>query len=179
MLLDLIHPLVANCFLSCLSSSIFLVFCCLSSFLSWESYHLVSMMQYKLPQGYPFTNFNALNSFTRMEALGYGWMTRREFHALYGNICTLKELLVGQHHAWIIAWNVGFLTKQGGAIEDVLHSARWLPNRRFAKPPWRVFQDRQLAHESMNGKDAHWANLRPLSIANWIERWSVDRPKFQ
>ena len=61
--------------------------------------------------------------FTRLAALGHGWMTRRELHALHGNICTLKEFLVGQHHAWLIAWRVGSLTKRGGTIEDVLHSA--------------------------------------------------------
>uniref|UniRef100_M1DQG3 Uncharacterized protein n=1 Tax=Solanum tuberosum TaxID=4113 RepID=M1DQG3_SOLTU len=74
-------------------------------------------MQYRLPQGYPFTNFNDLNSFTRMEALGNGWMTRTEFHAFNGNTCTLKEVPVGQHHAWMIARSVGGLTKRGGATE--------------------------------------------------------------
>uniref|UniRef100_M1DBW6 Uncharacterized protein n=1 Tax=Solanum tuberosum TaxID=4113 RepID=M1DBW6_SOLTU len=37
--------------------------------------------------------------FTRMEVVDHVWITRREFHALHGNICTLTELPVGQHHA--------------------------------------------------------------------------------
>ena len=49
-----------------------------------------------------------------MEALGpNGWMMRREFLALNGNMCTLEELSVGQDHAWLIAWSVGGLTKEG------------------------------------------------------------------
>jgi len=69
-----------------------------------------------------FQSFDGV--FTRMEALGpNGWMMRREFLALNGNMCTLEELPVGQDHAWLIAWSVGGLTKEGGAIEDVLHSA--------------------------------------------------------
>ena len=49
-----------------------------------------------------------------MEALGpNGWMMRREFLALNGNMCTLEELPVGQDHAWLIAWSVGGLTKEG------------------------------------------------------------------
>ncbi|KAH0725265.1 hypothetical protein KY284_001130 [Solanum tuberosum] len=42
--------------------------------------------------------------FTRMEVVWHVWMPRREFNAL-------KELPVGQHHAWMIAWSVGGLTK--------------------------------------------------------------------
>ncbi|KAH0769037.1 hypothetical protein KY290_013018 [Solanum tuberosum] len=49
--------------------------------------------------------------FTRMEVVGVVWMPRRGFHALHGNTCTLKELLVRQHHAWMIAWSVRGLTK--------------------------------------------------------------------
>jgi len=69
-----------------------------------------------------FQRFDGM--FTRIEDLGpNGWMMRREFHALHGNKCTLKEFRVGQHHAGLIAWSVGGLTKRGGTIEDVLHSA--------------------------------------------------------
>uniref|UniRef100_M1DNY6 Uncharacterized protein n=1 Tax=Solanum tuberosum TaxID=4113 RepID=M1DNY6_SOLTU len=46
-------------------------------------------------------------------------MPRRRLHALYGNLRTLKELPVAQHHAWMITWSVGGLTKQGGASEGV------------------------------------------------------------
>uniref|UniRef100_M1DRF4 Uncharacterized protein n=1 Tax=Solanum tuberosum TaxID=4113 RepID=M1DRF4_SOLTU len=46
-----------------------------------------------------------------MEAVWYVWMPRREFNAL-------KELSVGQHHAWMIAWSVGGLMKRGGASEE-------------------------------------------------------------
>uniref|UniRef100_M1DPA8 Uncharacterized protein n=1 Tax=Solanum tuberosum TaxID=4113 RepID=M1DPA8_SOLTU len=74
---------------------------------------------------------------------------------MHGNRCTLKDLSVGQHHAWIIAWSVGGLTKRGGAIEVVLHSASRLPNWRLAKPSWREFQNRQLAQVAMKEKDAH------------------------
>uniref|UniRef100_M1DXL2 Uncharacterized protein n=1 Tax=Solanum tuberosum TaxID=4113 RepID=M1DXL2_SOLTU len=56
--------------------------------------------------------------FTGMEVVWHVWMPMREFHALHGNICTLKELPVGQHHAWMIAWSMGGLTKQGGASEE-------------------------------------------------------------
>ncbi|KAH0725503.1 hypothetical protein KY284_001368 [Solanum tuberosum] len=56
--------------------------------------------------------------FTRMEVVWHVWMQMREFHALHGNICTLKELLVGQHHAWMIAWSMGGLMKRGGASEE-------------------------------------------------------------
>ncbi|WMV18626.1 hypothetical protein MTR67_012011 [Solanum verrucosum] len=55
--------------------------------------------------------------FTRMEFVWHVWMPRREFHALHGNIFTLTELKVGQHHAWMIAWSVGGLTKRVGASE--------------------------------------------------------------
>jgi len=51
----------------------------------------------------------------------------------HGNRCTLKDLSVGQHHAWMIARSVGGLTKRGGATEGVLHSSSWLPHRRLAK----------------------------------------------
>ncbi len=69
-----------------------------------------------------FQRFDGM--FTRIEDLGpNGWMMRREFHALHGNRCTLKDLSVGQHHAWMIARSVGGLTKRGGATEGVLHSS--------------------------------------------------------
>uniref|UniRef100_M1DD32 Uncharacterized protein n=1 Tax=Solanum tuberosum TaxID=4113 RepID=M1DD32_SOLTU len=48
--------------------------------------------------------------FTRM-AVWHVWMPRREFSAL-------KELPVGQHHAWMIAWSVEGLMKRGGASEE-------------------------------------------------------------
>uniref|UniRef100_M1DT36 Uncharacterized protein n=1 Tax=Solanum tuberosum TaxID=4113 RepID=M1DT36_SOLTU len=46
-----------------------------------------------------------------MEAVWHAWMPMKEFNAL-------KELPVGQHHAWMIAWNVGGLTKRGRASEE-------------------------------------------------------------
>uniref|UniRef100_M1DA68 Uncharacterized protein n=1 Tax=Solanum tuberosum TaxID=4113 RepID=M1DA68_SOLTU len=45
-------------------------------------------------------------------------MPMREFHALHRNICTLKDLPVGQHHSWMIAWSMGGLTKRRGASEE-------------------------------------------------------------
>jgi len=53
-----------------------------------------------------------------MEIVWHVWMPRKEFHALHGNICTLKELPIGQHHAWNQAWSVEGLTKRGGASEE-------------------------------------------------------------
>uniref|UniRef100_M1DW51 Uncharacterized protein n=1 Tax=Solanum tuberosum TaxID=4113 RepID=M1DW51_SOLTU len=49
--------------------------------------------------------------FTKMEVVWHVWMPMREFNAL-------KELLVGQHHAWMIAWSVGGLTKRGVPSEE-------------------------------------------------------------
>ena len=113
--------------------------------------------------------------FTRLAALGHGWMTRREFHDLHGNKCTLKEFRVGQHHAWLIAWSVGGVTKRGGTIEDVLHSASWLPFRQLAKTRWRGLQDRQLDQGAVKGRNAHSASWRPL--ANRQLYWAmVPRP---
>jgi len=56
--------------------------------------------------------------FTRMDIVWHVWMPRKEFPALHGNICTLKELPIGKHHAWTIAWSVEGLTKRGVASEE-------------------------------------------------------------
>uniref|UniRef100_M1DYL1 Uncharacterized protein n=1 Tax=Solanum tuberosum TaxID=4113 RepID=M1DYL1_SOLTU len=53
-----------------------------------------------------------------MEVVWHVWMPRREFYALHGNICILKELPIWQHHAWMIAWCVEGRTKRGGASEE-------------------------------------------------------------
>uniref|UniRef100_M1DZM9 Uncharacterized protein n=1 Tax=Solanum tuberosum TaxID=4113 RepID=M1DZM9_SOLTU len=53
-----------------------------------------------------------------MEAVWHVRMPKSEFHALHGNICTLKDLPVGQHHSWMIAWSMGGLTKRRGASEE-------------------------------------------------------------
>lgn len=55
---------------------------------------------------------------TKMEVLELELMTKREFHALNSNIRAWKELPIEQYHVWMIAWSVGGLTKQGGAIEE-------------------------------------------------------------
>uniref|UniRef100_M1DI17 Uncharacterized protein n=1 Tax=Solanum tuberosum TaxID=4113 RepID=M1DI17_SOLTU len=52
-----------------------------------------------------------------MEDVWHVWMPNREFPALHGNICTLKELPIRQHHAWMIAWSMEGLKKRGGASE--------------------------------------------------------------
>ncbi|KAH0650282.1 hypothetical protein KY284_030194 [Solanum tuberosum] len=124
---------------------------------------------------------NTTYAFTlRMEDVKHVWMTRREFHTLHGNICTIKELPVGQHHAWMIAWSVGGLTKQGGATRDIvpfgeLTYTSATRQTSLARVPRLQKCPKELRREKMFiwRSEDHW------QIAKWIGRWSPNRPKFQ
>ncbi|KAH0725192.1 hypothetical protein KY284_001057 [Solanum tuberosum] len=109
--------------------------------------------------------------FTRMEVVCHVWMPRREFHALHGNICTLKELPVGKHPAWMIAWSMGSLTKRGGASEECAPFGELQDTSMTHQNPFgEGSQDRQLPKEVHRGKlltrraEDHWR------IAKWIGR---------